>query len=159
MIWLYKFKRCTRLVTVFTTFAVGALLKIRDTNIQQRMDIPSSSIAVRTLSWKWAFQPCWIYIWIRSNLSFAGQINIHPRKKVHFQEDILTAMDVCFILTWSDIYLTYKQQGWPYSNGYPTRLECSFSGWYSYCDGGWRNIHPRLDDRKSILGWMAEYPS
>ena len=115
------------------------------------MDIPSSSLSVRIWSWKWAFQPCKISIWIWSHLSFVDQINIHRSKNDLFQRDILTAMDVCFIGTRTDIYLTYDDGGRPFPNGNPSWLECSFSGRYPYCEGGWRNIHLRLDVRLSFL--------
>ena len=127
------------------------LLKIRETNIHLRMDIPSSSLTVRISSWKWAFQPCKISIWIWSHLSFVDQIHIRRSKNDLFQRDILTAKDVCFIVTRTDIYLTYDDGGRPFSNGNPSWLECSFSGRYPYCEGGWRNIHPRLVVRLSFF--------
>ena len=127
------------------------LLKIRETNIHLRMDIPSSSLTVRISSWKWAFQPCKISIWIWSHLSFVDQIHIRRSKNDLFQRDILTAKDVCFIVTRTDIYLTYDDGGRPFSNGNPSWLECSFSGRYPYCEGGWRNIHPRLVVRLSVF--------
>ena len=63
---LHKFCACLIPHTLLPSNYSGPMVLWQE-NLWRRMDFTSPSITVRISSWKWAFQPCWILIWLRTN--------------------------------------------------------------------------------------------